>query len=158
MLTYINVLKGCPLKTPKKDLAKMQNTTQQEQIPAWKKQKRYKLDVEIGKDLQDKLADLKEQKGIKPAQIVRQALALYFAKDEPLVTTTKEKANRQLVTDFERKKLRIESAISNNINQMAKALNYYVKNNTCQEKDVRRVRGQLTRILDLIYNNMEVFK
>lgn len=120
--------------------------------------KRFTLNVDLGEELLKKVQDLATKQQVKPAQVIRESVSYFLAKDEPLLINQKRKsADRELVTAYERRKLRLESAISNNINQIAKSMNFLVSVGNAREKDVHRVRGQLQRILDVIYGHIEVF-
>ena len=127
--------------------------TQEKQI-----KKRFTLNVDLGEELYKKVKDLADKQQVKPAQVIRESISYFIAKDEPLLINQKRKsADRELVTAYERRRLRLESAISNNINQIARTMNFLVSVGNAREKDVHRVRGQLQRILDVIYGHIEVF-
>lgn len=120
--------------------------------------KRYSLTIDLGEELYKKVKDLADKQQVKTSQVIRESISYFLAKDEPLLVNQKRKsADRELVTAYERRKLRLESAISNNINQIARSMNFLVSVGNAREKDVHRVRGQLQRILDVIYGHIEVF-
>lgn len=120
--------------------------------------KRYSLTIDLGEELYKKVKDLADKRQAKPSQVIRESISYFIAKDEPLLINQKRKStDRELVTVYERRKLRLESAISNNINQIAKSMNFLVSAHATSERDVHRVRGQLQRILDVIYGHIEVF-
>lgn len=120
--------------------------------------KRYSLTIDLGEELYKKVQDLATKHQTKSSQVIRESISYFIAKDEPLLVNQKRKsADRELVTAYERRKLRLESAISNNINQIARSMNFLVSVGNAREKDVHRVRGQLQRILDVIYGHIEVF-
>lgn len=122
------------------------------------KKQPYKLDVDFGEVLYNRLQDEAKKQNIKPSKIVRQSLEYFLTRDEPLLINQKRKnADRQLVTEYERKKLRLESAISNNINQLAKAMNTLIYMHKTSSRDIQRVRIQLQRILDIMHGHIEVF-
>lgn len=122
------------------------------------KKQPYKLDVDFGEVLYNRLQDEAKKQNIKPSKIVRQSLEYFLAKDEPIIVNQKRKsADRQLVSEYERKKLRLEAAISNNINQLAKAMNTLIYMHKSSSRDIQRVRIQLQRILDIMHGHIEVF-
>lgn len=120
--------------------------------------KRYSLTIDLGEELYKRVKDLADKQQVKTSQVIRESISYFIAKDEPLLINQKRKsADRELVTAYERRRLRLESAISNNINQIAKTMNFLVSAHATSERDVHRVRGQLQRILDVIYGHIEVF-
>lgn len=120
--------------------------------------KRYSLTIDLGEELYKRVKDLADKQQVKTSQVIRESISYFIAKDEPLLVNQKRKsADRELVTAYERRRLRLESAISNNINQIARAMNFLILAGVACEKDVHRVRGQLQRILDVIYGHIEVF-
>ena len=120
--------------------------------------KRYSLTIDLGEELYKKVKDLADKQQVKTSQVIRESISYFIAKDEPLLINQKRKsADRELVTAYERRKLRLESAISNNINQIARSMNFLVSAHATSEKDAYRVRAQLQRILDVIHGHIEVF-
>ena len=120
--------------------------------------KRYSLTVDLGEELYKKVKDLADKQQVKTSQVIRESISYFIAKDEPLLINQKRKsADRELVTSYERKKLRLEAAISNNINQLAKAMNTLIYMHKSSSRDIQRVRIQLQRILDIMHGHIEVF-
>ena len=147
---------GVPPKNPSLISTKRSLILEEKQDKPIKK--RFTLNVDLGEELLKKVQDLATKQQVKPAQVIRESVSYFIAKDEPLLVNQKRKsADRELVTAYERRRLRLESAISNNINQIAKTMNFLVSAHATSEKDVHRVRGQLQRILDVIYGHIEVF-
>ena len=120
--------------------------------------KRYSLTIDLGEELYKKVKDLADKQQVKTSQVIRESISYFLAKDEPLLVNQKRKsADRQLVSEYERKKLRLEAAISNNINQLAKAMNTLIYMHKSSSRDIQRVRIQLQRILDIMHGHIEVF-
>lgn len=119
--------------------------------------KRYTLTIDLGEEFYKRVQDLADKQQVKSSQVIRESISYFLAKDEPLVVNQKRKTNRQLVSDYERKKLRLEAAISNNINQLAKAMNTLIYIHKSSSRDIQRVRIQLQRILDIMHGHIEVF-
>lgn len=114
-----------------------------------KNPKRYRADAQIGEALYHQMQDYAQKNNIKPSDITREALTLFFANHMSNNLTLSKKV-KVFVTDHEKELLRVKSAVSNNINQMAKVLNIARLNGEVNNSLVEKTQRQLKKMLDAI--------
>lgn len=114
-----------------------------------KNPKRYRADAQIGEALYHQMQDYAQKNNIKPSDITREALTLFFANHMSNDLTLSKKV-KVFVTDYDKELLRVKSAVSNNINQMAKVLNIARLNGEVNNGLVEKVQRQLHKMLDVM--------
>ena len=118
--------------------------------------RRYKLDTDIGQILYHQLVAYSATNRVTKAEIVREALREYFSKQHDERTSdiaTIPNVVRSHDTnqgERERARLRMLSWISNNINQVAKAVNTHVRiHDTMDAAYKQKINKQLSKLLDV---------
>lgn len=118
--------------------------------------RRYKLDTDIGQILYHQLVAYSATNRVTKAEIVREALREYFSKQHNEQTSdiaTIPNVVRSHDTnqgERERARLRFLAWISNNINQIAKAVNTHVRaNDTMDVQYKQKINKQLAKLLDI---------
>ena len=117
--------------------------------------RRFKLDTDIGQILYHQLEAYSRANRVTKAEIVRVALREYFSKQHNEQTSdiaTIPSVVRHDTNQGEREhaRLRFLAWISNNINQIAKAVNTHVRaNDTMDVQYKQKINKQLTKLLDI---------
>lgn len=114
-----------------------------------KSPKRYRADAQIGEALYHQMQDYAQKNNIKPSDITREALTLFFANHMSNNLTFSKKV-KVFVTDYDKELLRVKSSVSNNINQIAKVLNIARLNGEVNNGLVEKVQRQLHKMLDVM--------
>lgn len=118
--------------------------------------RRFKLDTDIGQILYHQLEAYSAANRITKAEIIREALREYFSKQHDEQTSdiatipSVVRIHDKNQGERERSRLRFLSWISNNINQVAKAVNTHVRaNDTMDVQYKRKINKQLAKLLDI---------
>lgn len=118
--------------------------------------RRFKLDTDIGQILYHQLEAYSTANRVTKAEIIREALREYFSKqhdDQSSDIATISGVVRSSDTnqgERERTRLRFLSWISNNINQIAKAVNTHVRANDAIDVTYKqKINKQLAKLLDI---------
>lgn len=117
--------------------------------------RRYKLDTDIGQILYHQLETYSAANRVTKAEIVRVALREYFSKqhdEQSSDIATIPSVVRHDTNQGEQEcvRLRMLSWISNNINQVAKAVNTHVRaNDTIDVRYKEKINKQLAKLLDV---------
>ena len=118
--------------------------------------RRFKLDTDIGQILYRELETYSATNRVTKAEIVRVALREYFSKqqDEQLginaILPSIVRSHDTNQGERERARLRFLSWISNNINQIAKAVNTHVRaNDAIDVRYKEKINKQLAKLLDI---------
>lgn len=114
-----------------------------------KNPKRYRADAQIGEALYHQMQDYAKKNNIKPSDITREALHLFFANHMSNNLTLSKKV-KVFVTDYDKELLRVKSSVSNNINQIARVLNIARLNGEVNNGLVEKVQKQLHKMLDVM--------
>lgn len=114
-----------------------------------KNPKRYRADAQISEAMYQQMQEYAKKNNIKPSDITREALTLFFANHMSNDLTLSKKV-KVFVTDYDKELLRVKSAVSNNINQMAKVLNIARLNGEVNNSLVEKTQRQLKKMLDAI--------
>lgn len=118
--------------------------------------RRFKLDADIGQILYHQLEAYSVTKRVTKAEIVRVALREYFSKQQDeqssdiatILSVVRSRDTNQ--GERERERLRFLAWISNNINQIAKAVNTHVRaNDTMDVQYKQKINKQLAKLLDV---------
>jgi hypothetical protein len=118
--------------------------------------RRFKLDTDIGQILYHQLEAYSAVNRVSKAETIREALRQYFSKQHDEQTSdiaTIPSVVRSSDTnqgEREQARLRMLSWISNNINQIAKAVNTHVRaNDTIDVRFKEKINKQLAKLLDV---------
>lgn len=118
--------------------------------------RRFKLDTDIGQILYHQLEAYSTANRVTKAEIVRVALREYFAKQQDeqssdiAILPSAVRIHDKNQGEVERARLRFLAWISNNINQIAKAVNTHVRaNDTIDVQYKRKINKQLAKLLDI---------
>lgn len=118
--------------------------------------RRFKLDTDIGQILYHQLEAYSAANRVSKAEIIREALREYFSKQQDEQTSdiaTIPSVVRSSDTnqgERERARLRFLAWISNNINQIAKAVNTHVlANDAIDVRYKEKINKQLAKLLDV---------
>lgn len=118
--------------------------------------RRFKLDADIGQILYHQLEAYSVIKRVTKAEIVRVALCEYFSKQQDeqssdiAILPSAVRIHDKNQGEVEQTRLRFLSWISNNINQIAKAVNTHVRaNDTIDVRYKEKINKQLAKLLDV---------
>lgn len=111
--------------------------------------KRFRADAQIDFAMYENIQQKAKLKGAKPSDIIREALRLYFA-NETANNLPLSKKIKVLVSDYDKELLRVKSAVSNNINQMARVLNSARLSGDVNDRLAEKIQRQLNKMLDVM--------
>lgn len=118
--------------------------------------RRFKLDTDIGQILYRELETYSATNRVTKAEIVRVALREYFSKQQDeqsginAILPSIVRSHDTNQGERERARLRFLSWISNNINQIAKAVNTHVRaNDAIDVRYKEKINKQLAKLLDI---------
>lgn len=114
-----------------------------------KNPKRFRADAQIGEAMYLQMQEYATKNNIKPSDITREALHLFFANHMSNDLTLSKKV-KVFATDYDKELLRVKSSVSNNINQIAKVLNIARINGEVNNSLVEKIHRQLHKMLDAI--------
>lgn len=114
-----------------------------------KNPKRFRADAQISEAMYQQMQEYAKKNNIKPSDITREALTLFFANHMANNLTLSKKV-KVFVSDYDKELLKVKSAVSNNINQMAKVLNIARLNGEVNNSLVEKTQRQLKKMLDAI--------
>lgn len=114
-----------------------------------KNPKRFRADAQISEAMYQQMQEYAKKNNIKPSDITREALTLFFANHMANNLTLSKKV-KVFVSDYDKDLLKVKSAVSNNINQMAKVLNIARLNGEVNNSLVEKTQRQLKKMLDAI--------
>lgn len=111
--------------------------------------KRFRADAQIDFAMYENIQQKANSKGVKPSDIIREALRLYLA-NETAENLPLSKKIKVLVSDYDKELLRVKSAVSNNINQMARVLNSARLSGDVNDRLAEKIQRQLNKMLDVM--------
>lgn len=111
--------------------------------------KRFRADAQIDFAMYENIQQKAKSKGAKPSDIIREALRLYLA-NETAENLPLSKKIKVLVSDYDKELLRVKSAVSNNINQMARVLNSARLSGDVNDRLAEKIQRQLNKMLDVM--------
>lgn len=111
--------------------------------------KRFRADAQIDFATYENIQQKAKLKGAKPSDIIREALRLYLA-NETTENLPLSKKIKVLVSDYDKELLRVKSAVSNNINQMARVLNSARLSGDVNDRLAEKIQRQLNKMLDVM--------
>ena len=111
--------------------------------------KRFRADAQIDFATYENIQQKAKSKGVKPSDIIREALRLYLA-NETAENLPLSKKIKVLVSDYDKKLLRVKATVSNNINQMARVLNSARLSGDVNDRLAEKIQRQLNKMLDVM--------
>ena len=118
--------------------------------------KRYRASTEIGEILHEQLKAFAEKRQVKPADVTREALKLYLAENSDNEVSIKRSTKKVLATEYDKELLRVKAAVSNNINQMARAVNTARLMGELNDGLALKIQRQLSKLLDVMLHGKAV--
>lgn len=118
--------------------------------------KRYRASTEIGEILHEQLKAFADKRQVKPADVTREALKLYLAENSENEVSIKRSTKKVLVTEYDKELLRVKAAVSNNINQIARAVNTARLMGELDYRLALKIQRQLSKLLDVMLHGKAV--
>lgn len=118
--------------------------------------KRYRASTEIGEILHEQLKIFADKRQVKPADVTREALKLYLAENSDNEVSIKRLTKKVLVTEYDKELLRVKAAVSNNINQIARAVNTARLRCELNDSLALKIQRQLSKLLDVMLHGKAV--
>ena len=118
--------------------------------------KRYRASTEIGKILHEQLKAFADKRQVKPADVTREALKLYLAENSDNEVSIKRSTKKVLATEYDKELLRVKAAVSNNINQIARAVNTARLVGELNDSLALKIQRQLSKLLDVMLHGKAV--
>lgn len=118
--------------------------------------KRYRASTEIGEILHEQLKAFADKRQVKPADVTREALKLYLAENSENEVSIKRSTKKVLATEYDKELLRVKAAVSNNINQIARAVNTARLMGELNDGLALKIQRQLSKLLDVMLHGKEV--
>ena len=118
--------------------------------------KRYRASTEIGEILHEQLKAFAEKRQVKPADVTREALKLYLAENSDNEVSIKRSTKKVLATEYDKELLRVKAAVSNNINQIARAVNTARLMGELDYRLALKIQRQLSKLLDVMLHGKAV--
>lgn len=118
--------------------------------------KRYRASTEIGEILHEQLKAFADKRQVKPADVTREALKLYLAENSENEVSIKRSTKKVLATEYDKELLRVKAAVSNNINQIARAVNTARLMGELNDGLALKIQRQLSKLLDVMLHGKAV--
>lgn len=118
--------------------------------------KRYRASTEIGEILHEQLKAFADKRQVKPADVTREALKLYLAENSDNEVSIKRSTKKVLATEYDKELLRVKAAVSNNINQIARAVNTARLMGELNDGLALKIQRQLSKLLDVMLHGKAV--
>lgn len=118
--------------------------------------KRYRASTEIGEILHEQLKTFADKRQVKPADVTREALKLYLAENSENEISIKRSTKKVLATEYDKELLRVKAAVSNNINQIARAVNTARLMGELNDGLALKIQRQLSKLLDVMLHGKAV--
>lgn len=118
--------------------------------------KRYRASTEIGEILHEQLKAFADKRQVKPADVTREALKLYLAENSENEVSIKRSTKKVLATEYDKELLRVKAAVSNNINQIARAVNTARLVGELNDSLALKIQRQLSKLLDIMLHGKAV--
>lgn len=118
--------------------------------------KRYRASTEIGEILHEQLKAFADKRQVKPADVTREALKLYLAENSDNEVSIKRSTKKVLATEYDKELLRVKAAVSNNINQIARAVNTARLMGELNDSLALKIQRQLSKLLDVMLHGKAV--
>ena len=118
--------------------------------------KRYRASTEIGEILHEQLKAFADKRQVKPADVTREALKLYLAENLDNEVSIKRSTKKVLATEYDKELLRVKAAVSNNINQVARAVNTARLMGELNDGLALKIQRQLSKLLDVMLHGKAV--
>lgn len=117
--------------------------------------KRYRASTEIGEILHEQLKAFADKRQVKPADVTREALKLFLAENSENDVLIKRQ-KKILATEYDKELLRVKAAVSNNINQIARAVNTARLRGELNDNLALKIQRQLSKLLDVMLHGKAV--
>lgn len=118
--------------------------------------KRYRASTEIGEILHKQLKAFADKRQVKPADVTREALKLFLAENSDNEVSIKRSTKKVLATEYDKELLRVKAAVSNNINQIARAVNTARLMGELNYGLALKIQLQLSKLLDVMLHGKAV--
>ena len=118
--------------------------------------KRYRASTEIGEILHEQLKAFADKRQVKPADVTREALKLFLAENSENEVSIKRSTKKVLATEYDKELLRVKAAVSNNINQIARAVNTARLMGELNDGLALKIQRQLSKLLDVMLHGRAV--
>lgn len=118
--------------------------------------KRYRASTEIGEILHEQLKAFADKRQVKPADVTREALKLFLAENSENEVSIKRSTKKVLATEYDKELLRVKAAVSNNINQIARAVNTARLMGELNDGLALKIQRQISKLLDVMLHGKAV--